>query len=362
MKLLHITPINNSNLGGILKQHFSEKKKTQYDVLTLFENEYNFQDDICLNLKWYPKKGFNRTIQQLLRGNVKPYTDYSRRSKEQGYYETLSSKLYKTLFFQIRDAINHPIIKRAIEQYDLLNYDFYIYETGTPLSRDFYFEKRLVKNNKKFMNWYIGLDVRTRGIHKFMDENSIKSVTGELDHLTLNPDLGYIFPPFNEGLLEKHITNNNKKLQIVHSPRNRVFKGTDKILELINQIKHTHGDLFDFHLLENLTFDEVITVKRKCDLLIEHIGDNSGWGYGANSREALALGLAVASEMNEQCEKFLPDHPFININETNFKEKIIEVIEDKDLLNRKKREGHDWLKKTHSAENAANKILEIYNS
>ena len=360
MKFLHITPLNNSNLGGILRKYFSEEKKIRYDVLSLFKNEFNFQDDICLNLKWHPKKGFNRKIQKLLLGNEKSYNDYTPRSKERVYYKTLSGKFYKTLFFRLRDAINRPIINKAIKEYDLLNYNFYIYETGTPLSRDFYFEKKLVENNKKFMNWYIGLDVRTRGIHRFMDENAIKSITSELDHLSLKPDLGYIFPPFNEILLEKPSFNNNEKLQIVHAPRNRVTKGTDKILEFMDQIKLTHGHLFDFHLLENKTFDEVIEVKRKCDLLIEQIGDNSGWGYGANSREAFALGLAVASEMNEHYEKFIPDHPFININENNFKEKIIRVIEDRELLNSKKKEGHIWLKRTHSVENAVNTIIEIY--
>lgn len=362
MKILHITPINNCNLGGMLKKYFVEQKNIGYDVLSLFENEFHFKDDICLNLKWYPRKGFNRKVQKLLLRNAKPYSNYTQKSKAKIYYESLSGKFYKNLFFRFRDRVNRPIIKKAIEQYDLFGYDFYVYETGTPLSRDFHFERKLLKNNKKFMNWYIGLDVRTRGIHKFMDENAIKSVTGELDHLTLKPDLGYIATPFNYGLLEKQVINNNDKIQIVHAPRNRVFKSTDKIIELIDQIKHTHGHLFDFHLLEKLTFDEVIEVKRKCDLLIEQIGDKGGWGYGFNSLEAFALGLAVATEMNAQYEKFIPDHPFININKNNFKEKIIQVIEDRELLNRKKREGHEWLKKTHSAENTANKILEIYNS
>jgi len=362
MKILHITLINNCNIGGMLKEYFVENKNIQYDVLSVFRNEFNFRDDICLNLKWYPKKGFNRKIQKSILGNAKRYTDYTQRSKDQIYYEDLSGKFYKTLFFRLRDTINRSLIKKAIKQYDLLGYDFYIYETGAPLSRDFYFEKLLVKNNKKFMNWYIGLDVRIRGIHKFMDENAVISVTGELDHLTLKPELKYMFGPFNNKLSEKYITNNNDKLQIVHAPRNRIFKGTDKIIDLINQLRVTHGHLFDFYLLENMTFDEVIEVKRKCDLLIEQIGDKGGWGYGFNSLEAFALGLAVATEMNEHYEKFLSDHPFININENNFKEKIVEVIKDRELLNRKKEEGREWLKKTHSVENAANRILEIYNS
>ena len=362
MKILHIAAINTCNIGGMLKKYFVEEKNIQYDVLSLFENENGFKDDICLNLKLYPNKGFNREIQKLLLRTELRKNVYEQRSKEQSYYNTLSGKFYKTLFFRFRDYINRPILKKAIEQYDLLGYDFYIYETGAPLSRDFYFEKRLVKNNKKFMNLYIGLDVRIRGIHRFMDENAIKSVTAELDHLTLNPELEFTLLPFNYDLLKKNTTNNNEKLQIVHAPRSRVTKGTDKIIELIDELKVTHGHLFDFYLLENMTFKEVIEVKRKCDLLIDQLGDHCGWGYGFNSLEAFALGLAVANEMNEHYEKFMPDHPFININESNFKEKIIEVIEDRELLNRKKREGHEWLKKTHSAENAANKILEIYNS
>ena len=362
MKILHISAINTCNIGGVLKKYFVEEKNIQYDVLSIFKNENGFKDDICLNLKLYPEKGIKREIQRLLLRTELRKTGYERRNKEQGYYEKLSGKLYKTLFFRFRDKINRPILKKAIEQYDLLGYDFYVYETGTPLSRDFYFEKLLIKNNKKFMNLYIGLDVRIRGIYKFMDENAIKSVTAELDHLTLNPELEFVFLPFNYNLFKKNIPDKNEKLQIVHAPRSRITKGTDKILYLINQIKLSHGNLFDFHLLENIPYDEVIKVKKKCDLLIDQIGDNCGWGYGFNSLEAFALGLAVATEMNEYYEKFMPDHPFININENNFKEKIIEVIEDRELLNRKKREGHEWLKKTHTAEKAANKILEIYNS
>lgn len=361
MKILHISAINTCNIGGILKKYFVEKKNIKYDVLSLCKNEFGFKDDICLNLKLFPKKGFYRKVQKLVLRTELRKNSYERRTKEQGSYKTLSGKFYKTLFFRFRDYINRPILKKAIEKYNLLGYDFYIYETGTPLSRDFYFEKQLVKNNKKFMNLYIGLDVRIRGIHIFMEDNAIKSATAELDHLTLDPELEFIFLPFNDNLFKKAMPVSNEKLQIIHAPRSRVTKSTYKIIELINELRHTHGHLFEFHLLENKTFDEVIQVKRECDLLIDQIGDKCGWGYGSNSLEAFALGLAAATEMNEHYEKFLPDHPFININENNFKEKIIEVIEDRELLNRKKREGQQWLKKTHSAENAAKKILEIYN-
>ena len=70
----------------------------------------------------------------------------------------------------MRDRLWSKKIERAIVNYNLLDYDYYHFEWGLDLYRNFSFAKRIKKLNKPIIAHYHGQDLRARGIFKKMDE------------------------------------------------------------------------------------------------------------------------------------------------------------------------------------------------
>ena len=115
--------------------------------------------------------------------------------------------------------------------------------------RDLRFAKELKKRGKKIVCCYFGSDLRTRGIFKELDEMSDLNLTVEFDHLEMHDNINYYLFPFDDKEYEIK-KKNNKKIKIIHSPTNRIFKGTDKIINVINEIEKERQ--IEFILLENM--------------------------------------------------------------------------------------------------------------
>ena len=84
------------------------------------------------------------------------------------------------------------------------------------------------------------------------------------------------------------------------------------------------------------------------------------WGYGMNSLESLSMGIASATYLNDIYEKFIPDHPFINIRPDNIKDVLVRYIEDPELIMQKGKEGRKWVEKYHDYRNVVRKLYEYY--
>ena len=70
----------------------------------------------------------------------------------------------------------------------------------------------------------------------------------------------------------------------------------------------------------------------------------------------MALGLCCMTEMNNKCIQFYKDHPFININKDNLKEKIIDLISHPDKIDHHKNKALNWALEKHRV-NKVGKIL-----
>ena len=112
------------------------------------------------------------------------------------------------------------------------------------------------------------------------------------------------------------------------TPTNRYYKGSEKIINVCSQIAN-ENDNVDFILIEKTEHKKVLKIKESCDILIDQIGNHGGIGYGMNSVESMAMGLCCMTEMTDECNTFFKGHPFININEHNFKQKLTSLIGDR---------------------------------
>jgi hypothetical protein len=331
-------------------------------LITLYRNTLNFPEDICLDFSLpkspLAKKWRDRKSEEPARDRIK-YTE--------------PRNILERFYFNLRDGLNKNKINEAIEEYSLFDYDIYHFDGGMDLFRDCNFAKELKKRGKKIVCCYFGSDLRTRGIFKELDEVSDLNLTVEFDHLKLYPGIEYIFFPFDER--EFTVTGKkNEKVKIVHSPTNRKFKGTEKILKVMDELKNESD--FEFILLENMERQKVLEIKSGCDIAIDQVGGElGGSGYGRNSLETLSMGIPAVTEFSEEYLKFLSldtNQPagavnkdwlggFVHSTIDTLKPVLKDLIEDENKRKDLSARGREWVEAHHSYK-AVNEMLMKYYS
>ena len=73
------------------------------------------------------------------------------------------------------------------------------------------------------------------------------------------------------------------------------------------------------------------------------------------------MGLCCMTELNDEYINFIPDHPFININEHNLYEKIKKLINHPQNIIDYKKSGRKWVVKNHDLNNTAEILYQYYN-
>jgi hypothetical protein len=346
LKILHLAPQNFAGMPyDFIKMHKSFGNESH--LVTFFNNTLDFPEDICLNLPSPSSKA------------AKKWRDTKAADTQEGKLKINAPKnLPEKIYFKLRDTKNSSAIESSIKKYDLLNYDIYHFDGGMDFYRDVRFAKELKKKNKKIVCCYFGSDLRTRGIFKELDEISDLNLTVEFDHLKLYPSINFLFFPFDDSYL-KPKSHKNNKLKIVHSPSNRKFKGTDKIIPIMNEVMNERQ--VEFVLLENMHRKDVLETKAQCDIAIDQIGGElGGSGYGKNSLETISLGLPTVTEFSNDYYEFLGDNPFINSTIGNLKENLLKLIDHESYRNDLSKKGFEWIKRTHSFEAVNKRLMELY--
>ncbi len=346
LKILHIAPQNFAGMPfDFVKMH--RRSGHESSLITLYKNTLNFPEDICLGMDLPGGK------------RAKAWRDSKAESSGDKILKYAEPKNFaENIYFKLRDLNNSGMINKAIETHSLYNYDIYHFDGGMDLFRDMRFAKELKRRNKKIVCCYFGSDLRTRGIFREMDEMSDLNLTVEFDHLKLHKNISYIFFPFDTDQF-KIIKKKNKKLKIIHSPTNRKFKGTDKILKVINEIDKIRN--IEFILLENTDREKVLKIKTECDLAIDQVGGElGGSGYGKNSVENLSMGIPTFTEFTDEYLFFLERNPFIHSTIDTLKENILKLTDNEELRKDISVKGREWVESFHSFKAVSGKLQEYY--
>lgn len=316
------------------------------NLITIYKNKLSFEEDISLGLelpesslakKWRDKK--------LPPASTPKLKEYKPKNIAEQFY------------FSLRDLKNKKRISDLIDNYNLFDYDIYHFDGGMDFFRNISFAKELKARKKKIVCCYFGSDLRTRGIFKELEDISDLLLTVEYDHLSLHKNVNYIYFPYEVKQIQLKL-NNNKIKKIIHSPTNRAFKGTDKIIKVIEEAQKECE--FEFCLIENMKREELLKIKSGCDMAIDQVGgEMGGSGYGKNSIENLSMGIPTFTEFFDDYFNFLGDNPFINSNVKNLKDNIIKFVNGEKLIEVTAIKGRKWVEKTHSFE-AVNKLLLDY--
>ena len=351
MKILHVAPINVAGVPfNMVQMH--RRFGHQARLVTLHENVLTFPEDICLNIplprssaaQWWRK--FKRS--PFIRGEARP------RSRAPIHR---AKNIFEQLYFLYDDRRRKSTVFRAIEQFELEDFDVIHYDGGMDFFRDARIAKRWKAEGKKIVCHYMGSDLRIRGVDQQMDELSDLNLTNESDHLLLHPDIHYLYIPFDASDFSVR-KEENQRLRIVHAPSSRAAKGTELILPVMERVCSARN--VEFVLVEGKPHDEAIRIKQTCDVALEQVGNYGGTGYGRNSLETLAMGIPTITEMTPDYLAWLPENPFILATPETLYERVIEVIDNPALRRRHAIAGRAWVEKYHSFDSVHNRLLQLY--
>ena len=350
--ILHIAPENFAGVPyDFMRMHIAHGDPSR--LITLHKNPLGFAEDICLD---FP----------ISRSNLAKSYRLSRSLVKQGadrinamYWKPKS--LIDSLFFSLQTRSRISSIEQLIKTEQLDTFDIIHYDGGLDFTRDSRFAKRWKAMGKAIVTCYYGSDLRARGIIREMDEMSDLKLTSEFDHLAMKDDLEYVFYPYDPSELPAIQTEKDfTKIRIVHSPTNRLYKGTDLILSVIEKLKQSFS--FEFLLLENLPRNEVLSIKSQCTISIDQVGGlYGGTGYGKAGIESLAMGIPTITNMTEDYVHWLPENPFIVANTAKqLEESLIELIESPELCQTLGEKGKQWVHSHHSYEKVNEHLKSLY--
>ncbi len=81
-----------------------------------------------------------------------------------------------------------------------------------------------------------------------------------------------------------------------------------------------------------------------------------------NSVESLAMGICTLTQLNSKYQKFIPDHPFINVSKVTLKENLDDLITDKKRVFKKGEEAKKWVEEKHNIRKVSDELYSYYKS
>jgi glycosyltransferase involved in cell wall biosynthesis len=331
-------------------------------LVTLCECVNEFEEDVCLHLPLLKGTPFHQALKGImdrLHGNRPKFEQ-----PPDGVPVWRPRGRMEAEFFRLREELWKPRIERAIREHGLDRFDVYHLESGVGFYRDARFLRRMKARGARVVCYYLGTDLRNRGVIPAVRDLSDLDLTCEWDHLRLDPGLEYFFLPFDAGRYEYREPAVDR-LRISHAPRNRWFKGTHHVMEAVERARK-RVDL-DFDLIEGVPHAEAMRRKRASNLLIDHVGEAGGTtGYGMNSLEALALGIPCMTSMMPEYEEFVRarasagGHPFLVTTPGTLEDQLVELARNPGELRERSRAGRDWVEAVHGVDRIVERIYARY--
>jgi glycosyltransferase involved in cell wall biosynthesis len=352
LRILYVAPEHVT--GGFdlfVEGHRRRGNESRY--VTFFQNQFGYPEDICLELIGMPTAGWVKSLK-----NKAKLGDQTRQPLSGTPPLRQPGGLFERLLFRCRDALNSSRINEVIQANDLDSFDIYHFEQGADPFRDGRWVKRLSKRGKGIVTFYHGTDVRNRGVFREVHEVSLLNLTSEIDLLPLIPGMRYLYLPIDTDRLRPEPRPPDGRIRIAHAARNRKYKGSDRIEEVVLNLARKYP--IDWVMIENMPHAKSLELKAKSDIFIDQIADLGGWGYGASSVEALALGVATITRVNDQVSEFLGVHPFVDADGETLESKLIGLIEDIQLREQVAARGREWVIERHGLDNVMNCLYGYY--
>ena len=271
----------------------------------------------------------------------------------------------------------------------VLTCDVFIFTFGSSFRanrRDYWLLKRL---GKKIVSVFLGSDTRywyayTReaellgtdsDIRGYLDNvlknqphdylavklETVRQAEAHADLILAQPDAAQLQSrpymrlniPIDLSSIQCEIPDRERPL-ILHVPSARGIKGTDRVLEAVEQLQRERV-AFDFRLIEKTPNRAVRQLLRDSDIVIDQLNSET---IATLALEALAAGNVVLARYLPERARIGLDCPVINVNGATLLTRLREVIENRELRRRLAGEGRPYVERHHSHTLVAKQILE----
>ena len=80
-----------------------------------------------------------------------------------------------------------------------------------------------------------------------------------------------------------------------------------------------------------------------------------------NSVESLSMGICTLTQINKKYQSFIPDNPFININENTLESILNDLIKNKKKVYATSKRSKIWVEENHDIKKVSDKLYDYYN-
>jgi hypothetical protein len=208
-----------------------------------------------------------------------------------------------------------------------------------------------------------------------MREKRIRRVSRHAQHIfAVNPDLLHFLPDSLSSFLPYCVARWDeipalpyrlgREITIVHSPTDRVAKGTSYILAALENLKRKYP--LRIVLVERKSHAEALEMYREADLVIDQV--LVGW-YGSVAVEAMKMGKPLAVFIREEDLKFIPEQMAKDLGEAVIRidpfrmETVLEgVLQNPGLLRLKSEAGQAYVHRWHDPLYVGSLTKSVYES
>jgi hypothetical protein len=331
MRVLHLTFENFQDVPGLLSRchsFFGDRGA----LATMVPSRLGFPNGICFKYPLLDSGPFSTLSRITGRDNVN-VMENELRLKIKG------ERPVENIYFRGRDLVWLYRLNRAWRKYELGSFDVCHFDGDVP----FIYGDRILKKlaGKRIVTHFFGSELRKWGMNPYLHEHAQLRFTSELDHTRIDPTLTFVPIPYEIGNIRPR-PDENKILRVGHSPTRRTAKGTADIIQAVERLKRQLD--FEFLLIEGVPHWKCMELKATCDIGIDQIGNYAGTGYGRSGLEFLALGIPTITEIPEDYEPLLPQHPFMNATRDDFEEVLRRLLTERDLRWSKRQQGLQWVR------------------
>lgn len=163
---------------------------------------------------------------------------------------------------------------------------------------------------------------------------------------------------------EERVINEKETITIAHSPNHRLIKGTEFLVEAVEQLKK-EGYKVELLLLEKMKNDEVIyALKNRANILVDQLLS----GYALSAIEGMACGIPVIANMEDseydrkvyRRFSYLDECPVLTATPETIKETLLLLIKNPEFAIKLGKAGKEYVSKYHSFKAASFMFSKIY--
>ncbi len=187
----------------------------------------------------------------------------------------------------------------------------------------------------------------------------------------LNPDLCWVLPPRTRFLPYLHWDSRDvdmrthaerTELVVAHAPSVRAQKGTDAIIEAIEQLRR-EGVPIRLKLIEGMAHRDCVRSMTEADIFVDQL--LYGW-YGGAAVEAMSLGIPTIAYIDERDLRWIPpamaaDLPIINATPETIRDRLLELHRmGSDARRERGRASHSFVSKWHDPDALVRIVAKAY--